>query len=527
MRKKPIKKTLQITLSLLLVLAISAPSIGATASGVGATTRTKKILNNGNNPKPSKLDQFKNKKLQNPNNTKVTGSKDQAKAPDSKPRKSNWKNDLVPSGKLPVKVAPSSVVRNTPTFNKGIPIGKSSFAPDQLIVKFRPGIDSQKAKKTNSLTKVKSFPLTGAELLRTTQGSNLDEIIKALKADNSVEYAQPNYKIYKSSIPNDPQFCNMWGLQNSGQTINGYTGVPGIDINTPSAWDVTKGSNNVIVADIDTGIDISHPDLQGQIWVNTNEIPGNTTDDDSDGYVDDVNGWDFYHNDNTVFDPGDIDPYSGLASDSHGTHTAGTIAAAMDNSLGITGVAPNVKIMPLKFIGPEYGYDSGAIDAITYANNHGAKIANNSWVQTGDNQALGDAIQASGMLFVCAAGNEASNSDISPFYPADFDSNNILSVAALDSTGNLASWSNYGMNTVDVAAPGVNVLSTLPNGSYGYFSGTSMAAPHVTGIAALLYSLYPDLTPQQAIQIIKTTGTSLTSLQGLVGSGRLVNAANA
>jgi subtilisin family serine protease len=254
------------------------------------------------------------------------------------------------------------------------------------------------------------------------------------------------------------------------------------------------------VAIIDDGVDFSHPDLAARAWTNPGESGGgretNGIDDDGNGYIDDVHGWDFCHNDKSVHDFGD---------DFHGTHVAGTIAASLNGS-GVVGVAPSVSIMALKFISddPDCGLDSQAIAAIEYAKSFGVHIVNASWGAHGDVHAapeLYSAIKSSGMLFVAAAGNEADDSDNDPFpsLPAAFDLPNILSVAAIDNTGGLATFSNYGKTTVDIAAPGETILSTLPadakhpSPGYGWMDGTSMAAPHVSGTAALVASVFPGL----------------------------------
>jgi subtilisin family serine protease len=229
---------------------------------------------------------------------------------------------------------------------------------------------------------------------------------------------------------------------------------PNVDINALEASAITNGDSNLVVAVIDDGVNFSHPELAGRAWTNPGEVPNNNLDDDANGYVDDVNGWDFFHGDKTVHDP---------TEDRHGTHVSGTIAASIDGQ-GVVGVAPNVKIMALKFLGPEGGYTSDAILAIQYAKAEGAKISNNSWGGPYGpyDQALYDAINNSGSLFVAAAGNDGSNNDAYPVYPASYDLPNILSVAAVDNQGKLASFSNYGATSVDISAPGVGILSSVP-----------------------------------------------------------------
>ena len=274
----------------------------------------------------------------------------------------------------------------------------------------------------------------------------------------------------------------------------------------------------MVVAVIDTGTDINHPDLKDRIWKNPGEVAGDNIDNDKNGYVDDVNGWDFYWGDKTVYDYWD--------GDEHGTHVSGTIAGT-SNTIGVIGLAPNVKIMPLKFLGPNGGYTSDAILAVNYAKNKGVKISNNSWGGGGFSQALYDAIKNSQSLFVAAAGNAGINIDTTPSYPASYDLPNIFSVAALDNRGNLANFSNYGVKNVDVAAPGVDILSTLPENTYGYYDGTSMATPHVTAAAALNLSQVPSNSNVTIKEAIMKTVTPLSSLTSVVGSKGLINAGKA
>lgn len=328
------------------------------------------------------------------------------------------------------------------------------YASDRLIVKFKNNIKDSSINPLIiklGLKKTKDLPLINAQVMQITGKSSVEQAIQQLKSSGLVEYAEPDYKVNPTMIPNDPLFGELWGLHNTGQ----WNGTPDVDINAPEAWDITLGSSDVVVAVIDTGIDINHPELAGSIWINPGEIPGDSIDNDGNGYVDDINGWDFWNGDNTVFDP-----YDG---DDHGTHVAGTIAAATNNAIGIAGIAPNVKIMPLKFLGPWGGYTSDAILAISYAKDKGVKISNNSWGGDGYSQALYNAIAYSGMLFVAAAGNGyGDNNDYYPKYPASYDLPNILSVAACDKQGYLAWFSSYGPTSVDIAAPGVDILSTVP-----------------------------------------------------------------
>ena len=297
----------------------------------------------------------------------------------------------------------------------------------------------------------------------------------------------------------------------------------------------------VVVAVIDDGVDFSRPDLAGQAWVNPGESGGgketNNVDDDANGYIDDVNGWDFCHDDKTVHDPDD---------DFHGTHVSGTIAAKLDGA-GIVGLAPGVKVMALKFLGDDQacGWDDQAIAAIEYAKSFGVRISNNSWARPASAPPFGDpaddvplyeAIEDSGMLFVAAAGNSGQDlDDVSrPSIPASFDLPNILSVAAVDNTGQLASFSNYGETSVDVSAPGVSIASLIPDygvneAGYYYLDGTSMAAPHVSAIAAVVGSQTPSIltTPTDLKKRILDTAKNVGDTGGLTLTGRVASAAAA
>ena len=320
--------------------------------------------------------------------------------------------------------------------------------------------------------------------------NDVETTLQALKSNENVVYAQPNYRLYTAS--EDAINSKLWAMENKGQIINGTQGNEKADLNIQAAWDITRGSEDVVVAVLDTGIDITHPALAGSIWVNADE-QSNGSDSDGNGYIDDINGWDFVNNDSSVFDKAEIDE--------HGTHMAGIIAANGQN--GVYGVAPNVKIMPLKVMENDSGYTSDIIEAIGYAEANGAKIVNCSFAGLDYNPALEDAISKSDMLFVTAAGNFATSTDDLVAFPACYDCKNIISVGASDNTGNIAALSSYG-DLVNVYAPGTGIYSTLPDEQYDFKDGTSCSAAYVSGIAALLYSEYPDLTAKQAKEAICT-----------------------
>ncbi len=333
------------------------------------------------------------------------------------------------------------------------------YVNGEIIVKFKAGQEQMQVsglKKNLGLSTKKQVRFIGAEVIKVPENTNIDRMVSLLNDSELVEYAQPNYIYYpKSVIPTDPMWDQQWGLHNTGQTINTIAGIADIDIDAPEAWEYANNLDEVVVAVIDSGVDMNHPDLAGKIWTNPGEIPDDGIDNDGNGYIDDVHGWDFYHNDNTVFD--------GSFTDDHGTHVAGIIAASA-NHVGIRGVAPNVKIMPLKFLGQGGGSTLDAIEAIEYASMMGVKISNNSWGGPGDeyDTALNTAIENSGMLFIAAAGNNGNNIDETPSSPAVLPAGNILSIAAIDNNGQLSYFSNYGLTTVDMAAPGEDILSTYP-----------------------------------------------------------------
>ncbi len=345
----------------------------------------------------------------------------------------------------------------------------------------------------------------------------VEQAVQRYEADPAVEWAEPDFILQPSDVtPNDPGFSDLYGLNNTGQS----GGTEGADISAPGAWSVTTGSEDTIIAVIDTGVDVEHPDLEGNVWTNPNES-ANGRDDSGNGLVDDVNGWDFHNDDNSVYNEED--------GDEHGTHVAGTVAAEGDNEVGVTGVNWQAQIMPLKFLGPSGGFTSNAVKAIDYAVDNGATISNNSWGGGGRSQALQDAITRAGEaghLFVAAAGNAGNDNDANPFYPASYDNENIVSVAATDSNDQIASFSNFGQNSVDLGAPGVRIVSTLPGDNYGAFSGTSMAAPHVAGTAGLLKSTDSGLDAAQLKQQMLENTDRLSSLENRAVTGGRLNAAD-
>ncbi|MBD2583159.1 Ig-like domain-containing protein, partial [Planktothricoides raciborskii] len=411
------------------------------------------------------------------------------------------------------------------------------FRSDRVIVKLKPGANSNEISNLQAqigVTKVSKASQLGIDIWQIPDG-NVEKIISTYKNDPRFEYIEPDYIITledtsktrnpeeslsiitpQATTPNDPDYSQLWGLNNTGQS----GGTADADIDAPEAWDIQKGNQNLVIGVIDTGVDYNHPDLSANIWTNPGEIAGDGIDNDSNGYIDDVRGWDFAYNDNNPMDV-----------HGHGTHVAGTIAGKGNNGVGVTGVAWNAKIMPLKFLNDSgSGSTSNAILAINYATAKGVKLTNNSWGGGGYSQALYDAINTAGQqgaLFIAAAGNSSQNTDTTPAYPASYDLANIISVASTTRTDGLSWFSNYGATTVDLGAPGSDIYSAWPNSTYNTISGTSMASPHVTGAAALLWSQNPTWTAQQVKNSLMSTGDSISALNGKTVSGKRLNIYNA
>lgn len=409
-----------------------------------------------------------------------------------------------------------------------------SYVRGQLIIKFKQGegpdgifLEKYNLKSADKILKQynlknKGNKDSGVERLYVAEQaivSDLQNVINEIEKDPRVEYAEPNYIVRADNIPNDPSFSNLWAMNNTGQT----GGTADADIDATEAWDMQTGNGSTsgqVVGVIDSGIDYNHPDLSQNIWTNPGEIPGNGVDDDGNGYVDDIRGWDFYNNDNNPMD-----------DNGHGTHVSGTIGALGNNGVGVAGVNWSVKMAALKFLNSSgSGSTAGAISALNYANAMGFKITSNSWGGGGYSQALYDAISAAntaGNLFVAAAGNDGKNTDGSPSYPASYDLPNIISVAATDHKDNLASFSNYGANSVDIGAPGVNIYSTLPGNNYGSKNGTSMATPHISGAAALVWAQFPGVNASAVNARILNGADLVPSLAGKTVTGGRLNVYNA
>ena len=370
------------------------------------------------------------------------------------------------------------------------------FKPDEVLVRFRKGVTSAGVSAAHGKVGahlIRAYSrVEGLQLVRIPPTMAVEDAMRRYEQNPHVLYAEPNFYVQAVVQPNDSSFGTLWGLDNTGQS----GGTPDADIDGPEAWDLTTGDSSVVVVVIDTGIDYNHPDLAANVWSNPLDCNANGVDDDGNGYIDDCHGIDAVTPDSDPFD-----------DNGHGTHVSGTIGAVGNNSVGVTGVNWNVSIMACKFLDAAGGgYTDGAIACLDYValmKDRGVNIiaSNNSWGGGSFSQALLDAIEAQrqrGILFFAAAGNgdaygNGLNNDAVPFYPSSYYASNVVAVAATTRTDGRASFSNYGRRTVHLGAPGVDIASTYPGNLYAWGSGTSMATPFVTGVAALLKAYDPSL----------------------------------
>ena len=402
----------------------------------------------------------------------------------------------------------------------------ATITPNELIVKLKPN------QKLPTLPNVRSVQNL-FENVYVIRSSNIVEIEKLLSKNNSVEYIERNHKAERTILPtpggsvdssanknsltdgvfNDPKIKNIWSFDDAANN--------GVSVSSAYKQYGTSNTSEIIVAVVDTGVDIKHEDLKANIWVNQNEIPGNGIDDDGNGYIDDVNGI------NTL-----VRDAQGKATvnvqdgHSHGTHVSGTIGAVQNNSTGIAGIASHVKIMPIRTV-PSNGdeTDIDVAEAFVYAAKNGARLINCSFGKSSNEgkKLIPDTLkfiaEKYGVLVVAAAGNDSSDIDKKPTYPASFDNDNLLVIASTSSNGSMSYFSNYGKVSVDVAAPGANIFSTVPGNKYDNMSGTSMATPTTVGVAAEILSHHPNLTYLQLKDVLMNSVTKIEKFKTKVGAG--------
>ena len=408
------------------------------------------------------------------------------------------------SENYPNRLVVETYARNA-ALQQYVPVSRTEMVADQVLVHLRESASEEdlaelaqahNAAVVRALSDGKTFVV---RLSAPGLDAVDDAVAKFSSASAEVAYAEPDFIRHLSVTPNDPMVGNLWGMAK---------------ISMPDAWSLSTGNRSAVVAVLDTGVDMDHSDLTANLWINSAEIPDDGVDNDGNGLIDDVNGWDFLGKDNNPDD-----------TDGHGTHCAGTIGAVGNNGTLVAGVCWTVSIMPVR-IGTEAGLaDSDIVDGIRYAARNGAKVLSNSYGGTGFSQTTYDAIAYAyqrGCIFVAAAGNEGVDNDVIPQYPASYDLPNIISVAATDENDVLADFSNYGATSVDLAAPGVNIVSTYPGGGTETLQGTSMACPHVAGALGLLVSENAEVTPEEAKQILLDSVDPVDALAGkLVSGGRL------
>ncbi len=412
--------------------------------------------------------------------------------------------------------------------------GAAEVVPGEYIIKLKKGV-SPKSFFSNSrvqsmVNKTKRLRVRNTQIYRVKVNSNVKvATVKKLMSHPMIDFIEPNYilevprtkrsRAYSlRELPKDDMFNQLWGLHNEEDT----------DINVVPAWDKTKGRREVVIAVVDTGIDLEHPDLKENLWVNEAEANGKPgVDDDNNGYVDDIHGYDFIDQDSTPED-----------GHSHGTHCAGTIGAVHD-SLGVAGVVKNATLMASKIFNADGRTTTAAIvEAITYSADNGAHVMSNSWGGGGASQAIKGAIEyanSKGSIFVAAAGNNGTDNDKRPHYPSNYEIDNIIAVAAYQKNGRGASFTCYGKKSVDVAAPGVNILSTVLDGKYASYSGTSMATPHVSGVVGLILAMNPEwlgkkgdkklvkVDPKKIRDLLISTSTKTDELKDISVSGGRVD----
>lgn len=397
------------------------------------------------------------------------------------------------------------------------------FAKQTYIVKLKDSApESMAALLSNDQTTAKNIPVKFGRFLKLESDAPVAEMIQLPESVNGIEYIEPSQTYYPINLQDgenvdimSDRYGEQWGLKNTGTNSGSWwsSGKKGVDINAEKAWTVTKGSRAVRVAVIDTGVDYNHPDLKDQMWVNTAEANGQPgVDDDGNGYVDDIHGYDFQNKDGDPMD-----------DHNHGTHCAGVIGAS-HNGKGIRGVMADVELVAIKFLSARGGTTEDAILSVQYAIDVEVDVMSNSWGGGGFSQALKDAIVAAnqaGIVFVAAAGNSNSDNDKRPTYPTNYEVDNVIAVGSHTSKGTRSSFSNYGAKTVHVMAPGSSILSTVRGAKYSSMSGTSMACPHVAGVAGLLMSVEPNLTPLEVRQRMVNSAKGTSALKSVSQGGRV------
>lgn len=410
---------------------------------------------------------------------------------------------------------------------------RTPHVPNQVLVQFRYGVtdEAKEALRGRVLAQTEDvvvsqdrrFDFKGdLELWNLPPGLAIAQAVRDLQRESTIEFAEPNWIYQHHATSNDPYYTNgsLWGMYGDGTSPSNFFGSQ-----AGEAWVNKTNCSSVYVGIIDEGMMFTHEDLAGNVWTNPYD-PVDGVDNDGNGYIDDIHGWDFAGNDNTVFD----------GKDAHGTHVSGTVAAYGGNGKGVAGVCWQAQLISLKFLGNAGGTTANAIKAVNYVTDlktrHGLNIVatNNSWGGGGYSIGLYNAIESAGVaniLFVAAAGNSGVNVESSPQYPASYPSANIISVAAIDKSGNLASWSNYGSASVDLGAPGVSIWSTVPGkkglSAYSSYNGTSMATPHVTGAAAFYAAAHTNTSAAAIKGAILSTVVPTGSLGGKTVTGGRLN----